>query len=318
MLKPIEVSERKIDDNSIVKLKNRILAIINIASSCGQAITFDEIALTLPQNHQEINIRERILSDQAILDKISIHNELVTLKGNECLFRLRSTGEEISKRKIENAILFARCLLGTRSYVKLLAICGSVAYESATEDGDTDLFLISQKNRMWLTFTKMLVLARILNRNRRGDHPNFCLSYIQDEENFTQELSTHRDLLFAREFLSIKVLSGQESYHELISQAKWLKKALPLLYQLKVNDNNELFRINESYLSSRVFDAVNSVLFLVIGNYLRLKAFMKNLTLRKKNKQLDLFEAKITKGSCVYNSERYRELERLYSSIIND
>ena len=252
-----------------------------------------------------------------MFEKISIDNELVALKGNEYLFQLRSHGEEISRRKIEKAIVFAQCLLGNRSYVKLLAICGSVAYRSATEDGDTDLFVISQKNRMWLTFTKMLVLARLLNRNRSGDRPHFCLSYIQDEENFGQELLTHKDLLFAREFLSVKVLSGQRFYHELIYQAVWLRKALPLLFHLRANDNKELFRINESYLRSKMYDAANTVLFLLIGNYLRLKAFLKNLTLRKQEKQQDLFEAKITKGSCVYNSERYRELERLYSSIIN-
>jgi hypothetical protein len=298
LLQSINLNQDKSDDADIVKLRNRILAVIAIASKCNQATTFDEIALMMPQTSKKINAKEFIQNDVVILAQIAIQNQLITSRGYECLFDERSHKEIISKEKLQTAIMFANSLLGGKSYFKLLAVCGSVAYGVASDNDDIDFFLVCQENRMWLTLAKTLLLAR-----------------VADEKNFAGEVANHKDLLFAREFLSAKVLAGQQFYYDVLTQTEWIKQALPAFYDSKLRGKNESIAINEAYSRSLMLNIANTAVYVLLGSYLQFKAFLRNLSFKKKGKFKDLFEARITKGHCVYNSERYKELEKMYSLI---
>lgn len=317
MLQSINLNQDKSDDADIVKLRNRILAVIAIASECSQATTFDEIALMMPQTSKKINAKEFIQNDVVILAQIAIQNQLITSRGYECLFNERSHKEIISKEKLQTAIMFANSLLGGKSYLKLLAVCGSVAYGVASDNDDIDFFLVCQENRMWLAFAKALLLARVMRAKKtvNGKHPNFCLSYVADEKNFAGEVANHKDLLFAREFLSARVLAGQQFYYDVLTQTEWIKQALPAFYDSKLRGKNASIAINEAYSRSLMLNIANTAVYVLLGSYLQFKAFLRNLSFKKKGKLKDLFEARITKGHCVYNSERYKELEKMYSLI---
>ena len=80
-------------------------------------------------------------------------------------------------------------------------------------------------------------------------------------------------------------------------------------------NSEAIAEIDEPYNNSLVLSISNTIIYILLGNYLRFKALIKNLSFKKKSKFKDLFEAKITKGSCVYNSERYKELEKMYAFI---
>jgi len=316
LLETINFKITELNDNERLRLKKRIFAAITIASKCGQAITYDEIAQLLPQVSIEINVKDFIQTEAGILEEISIQNQLITLKGYEHLFDERPHREQVSIQKFLAGIVFADSLLRSKSHIKLLAVCGSVAYGAATDKDDIDIFLVSQKNRMWITFAKSLLLARILNGKKMPDgrRPEFCLSYVQDEKNFIHEAVMHRGLLSARELLSVKVLAGSRFYHNVLINMEWLKQFLPSLYTSKVN-SEAIAEIDEPYNNSLVLSISNTIIYILLGNYLRFKALIKNLSFKKKSKFKDLFEAKITKGSCVYNSERYKELEKMYAFI---
>ena len=313
----IVVHQRNLLENDIVKLRNRILAVISIGSKCNQALSYDEISLLLPEKSDGHNLEDFLMNDTLISEKIVIKNQLVTLKGYERLFEERPQKEDIAKEKFNTALTFANTFLSTKSYIKLIAVCGSVAYGLANESDDIDFFIVSQKNRMWLTFAKALLLARILNTEKAVNKkkPNFCLSFIADEENFGKQVVAHRDLLFARELLAAKVLAGNHFYQAVLSKTQWIKEALPVFYHSKINEPNGYFALKEDPSDSFLLNLSNTVLYMLLGNYLRFKALLRNITFKKKGKALDLFEAKITKGSCIYNSERYNELEKMYTLI---
>ena len=104
--------------------------------------------------------------------------------------------------------------------MKILAVCGSVAYGTAAEADDIDLFIVAEKDRMWIAFARALIKARVMNTQglMLGKHVDFCLSYVQDEKTFKKEVTDRKNLLFAREFLSVKLLGGQKYYYELLGQ----------------------------------------------------------------------------------------------------
>ena len=264
----------------------------------------------LPSMPEAINAEEFIQADPAILKKITVQNGFIVLKGYEQLFQIRIHNKRVSIGKMRTAKLFAASLLNGTSHLKILAVCGSVAYGTAAETDDIDLFIVTQKDRMWIAFARALLTARIMGTKSSilGKPIDFCLSYVQDEENFGKEISGRKNLLFAREFLSVKLLGGQKYYYELLNKTGWIKDCLPALYSLKQLNRDEAVSSNEAYSSSSLLSVVNTVMYVLLGNYLSFKAFLRNLTFKKKGKFSEIFEAKITKGSCLYNSKRYQEL----------
>lgn len=296
-------------------MRNQILSAIKIASRCGQAISIHEIDLMLQNPKQVKSIEDFIQNDSLISKSVSFENKFVVLKGYENLFSERQPREIISKRYLEIARTFVNQLIKQSSRWKLIAVCGSVAYNSANASDDIDIFLITKKDRMWLCFIKALILARIFNikASLNNKKINFCLSYVQDEECFMKEILNHRTYLLARELLSIRVLAGIKYYRFILSETSWIGDLFPKLYSSrhfkKSNYEKKQFNHKSPSLTSHMLDLL---VFSILRRYLSLKAFLRNLAYKKQNRRKDVFESRISKCSCVYTSRKYRELEKMY------
>ena len=306
------------------RVKDLIESAIEIASQCGCAMSIDEVALLLPQRLELENIREIILGSPLISVFFGAEKELVVQKGYEHLFSERAYRNDVSKRYLETAKTFVDELTRRSSHVKLIGVCGSVAYGSATASDDIDFLMVANRHRLWFSFFKALLLARVFKTKaliKRGK-ADFCLSVVQDEEHFEEEIMHHRTPLFAREFLSIHVFTGINYYATLLNRTKWMWQMFPRLHAAKLSERvgDKISLPGEKPSRNRIFDALDLFIYVVVRNYLLLKAFSLNLRYRKQRRMKDIFEVIITKGSCLYNSEKYRELEKRYkpSQLLGD
>jgi len=306
------------------RVKDLIVSAVEIASQCGCAMSIDEVALLLPQGLGLENIREIILGSPLISVFFGAEKELVVQKGYEHLFSERAYRNDVSKRYLETAKIFVQELIRRSFHVKLIGVCGSVAYGSATASDDVDIFLVTKRHRLWFSFSKALLLARVFNIKAliKGGKADFCLSYVQDEEHFEEGIKNHRTPLFAREFLSIRVLAGINYYTTLLNRTKWMWQMFPRLHAAKLSERvgDKTSLSGEKTSRIRICDALDLFIYVIVRNYLMLKAFSRNLRYRKQRRMNDIFEVIITKGSCLYNSEKYRELEKRYklSQLLGD
>ncbi len=289
---------------------------VEIASKCGQAISLGEISEMLSTKQEPEAIQEVIDTDPFLDGIFSRKKELVVIKGYENLFSERTTRQITSRRYLKRAATFAKNIGKRRSNVQLMAVSGSVAYGSASAADDIDIFLITKSNRTWLCFFKALLLARVYSIKARinGEKTNYCLSYVQDSNGFEQILKQQRTPLFAREFLSMHVLFGINYYAKLLDQNTWMGRIFPRLRALKIVNRSRIETlIIENSFMSKVKDTLNVFVFAFLKVFLSFKAFVRNLQYRKQQKINDLFITKITKGSCVYTSNKYHMLEKMYA-----
>jgi predicted nucleotidyltransferase len=272
----------------------------------------------LPRRIESQDVQETLQTDPCISKSVSVEEGFAVLKGYERLFSERPFREKTSKKFRGTAEAFIKDLKRRTPYVELMAVCGSVAYGSAKDTDDIDLFILSEENRMWLTFFKALLLARVFNMKAKviGERTDFCLSYMQDKQHFEEEITRHRSPLFAREFLSLYVIDGTNCYGSILKKTEWMREAFPGLYASKRTGRNENETCNSRHsLRAGFQDGLNLFIYVLLGGFLRFKAFRLNLNYRKEGRTKDLFEAAITRGSCVYTSRRYRELENVYNSL---
>jgi len=235
--------------------------------------------------------------------------------------RLREEREHFSSEKLKSAARFAKLLTRLVPFVRTIAVTGSVAYGSASKWDDIDLFIVTQRKRLWLTILMALTLARV-NKilGLRASHLlPFCLSYVHDERGFaTDARRNHINPLFARELLKAVPVAGSTEYRKLLENNRWVADlyADPYRARLEQLERDAVIDVNREHLESAhplvLLDWAEGVVFVILSSYLRVRAYLTNLRLRSRHDDLRVFEPMITENSCVYTSNFYKWLHSLW------
>lgn len=105
--------------------------------------------------------------------------------------------------------------------IQMIAIGNSVAMNNAHKDSDIDLFIVTQKKRMWyvrifLTFFLWILWQRKTAKKHAG---TFCLSFFMTDENLSLEkVAIERDIYLYYWILSLKpIINNNTTYEKFIS-----------------------------------------------------------------------------------------------------
>ncbi len=223
--------------------------------------------------------------------------------------------EQEKRARAESYARYAREFASfcTGQETKLIAISGSTSYHTTSAADDLDIFCITKPDHLWLFLTKSLLLARFLQIFRRSE-PRICFSYAVDQNFVINEFLPARDPLFARDALTTIVVHGQEFYEELLKKSSWISNYFPRLYQQRTNAvHSEPARERIASGPSRRF--LNTLLRVLVGNYIAFKSAMLNRRLRKQGKFSSLFKARIGPDHCIFESVRYSKLRDMYLKL---
>jgi hypothetical protein len=217
-----------------------------------------------------------------------------------------------AERYIEHAREFS-CLSG-KTWVRVLSVGGSTSYKATSENDDIDIFCVTEKNSLWIYLTKALLLARVFKLVRPGS-PRFCFSCVLDEDYARKLFASPNDALFARDALTAQVLRGSLFYDGLLQRGQWLSDYFPKLHGLRKAQHAGTFEDTIVTRPSSAQKAINHLLFLTVGCYVRLKSILLNRKLRKTGQLDSLFRVIISPDHCIFESQSYRALRRIYSEF---
>jgi hypothetical protein len=218
---------------------------------------------------------------------------------------VESRSRDRSTKNLQQAREFAGlCVDGS---VRLLAVSGGNSYSRAGPRDDVDLFCVTAKDSLWVFMLKSLLLARIYKSSRRRAAP-FCFSYAMDETRAREEFRSAGDGLFARDALMARVLHGSMFYLSLLNDSRWMGGYFPNLYARRTTEPEK----PEGLAQGKGSSVLNSFLFYTLGTYIRLKAFLLNGRYLKSGNTSAVFRAEVGKDKCVYESNRYKRLRRIY------
>ena len=297
---------------------SNIKILCDIASSNGASLSVKDLLLLTSMDLTEDQLYRAWHENTFLSSRYTISAGVVVEKSSiEDKSQLEDEKREITERylratsNVSYAQLFG-AFLGKRLF-KVLSISGSTSYFSVSKDDDLDFFCITQTDRMWLSFVKALVLARIFRLSVENS-PWLCLSYVADERFAQFEFSGNRDALFARDAISARVITGDQNYENLLKENSWMAQYFPKLYALRIKDvkkGNSPSQINDS-ASSRF---ANLFLFYTAGSYVRLKSHLLNRRFMKNQKRSSLFRLRIGPDHCIYESADYVRLRGLYTGL---
>jgi hypothetical protein len=288
-----------------------------IAKANGSLLSLKDLLALTRTNLSEEQLKAWWAITPELAGFYELKNGLIIERDNDHPGRVQSIlGREQEKRaRAESYTRYAREFASfcTGQETKLIAISGSTSYHTAAPADDLDIFCITKPDHLWLFLTKSLLLARFLQVFRRSE-PRICFSYAVDQNFVMNEFLPVRDPLFARDALTTIVIHGQEFYEELLRKSSWISNYFPRLYQQRVNAVHlEPGREKIASASSRRF--LNTLLLVLVGNYIAFKSAMLNRRLRKQGKLSSLFKARIGPDHCVFESVRYSKLRDMYLNL---
>lgn len=144
---------------------------------------------------------------------------------NKRLDNFQSSKKHINRLKV---ILIFLKLIPT---IKLIGLSGGLSLMNASKKDDIDLFVITTKNRLWLTRFLILSLLDLLGvRRKKGDSKlksagKICTNILLEEDKIKQG---KKDIFLAHEILQMKVLFQKDNiYTKYLEQNNWVFKYLP-------------------------------------------------------------------------------------------
>lgn len=173
---------------------------------------------------------EKTLKKLYQVSRIKYQGGYYFLPKRETLVRKRLERQRQSERYLFQSKFIAQ-LFKLIPWVKLMGISGSLAMENSTKKDDIDLFIITLKDRLWLTRILLLGVVDLLGRRRkRGDKltkiaGKICINTLLSEDSLAQK---DKNIYLAHEVLQMKVLWQRIGiYQKYLEDNSWAFKYLP-------------------------------------------------------------------------------------------
>lgn len=220
-----------------------------------------DFPMTLPELHRylfyhEITMEEleRILNtDNHLLNIINQQDGFYCLRGREYLITLRKKRMRAAQRLWNVARNYLR-VISRLPFIKFIGITGSLAVNNVRNDeDDIDLFIITEKNRLWLVHGLLRISTIILERNVGV---KLCHNYMITEENLSFE---NHSLYTARELAQMVPVCGRWYHQQLVKQNRWIFHILP----------NVKYHFDQQYHHLADVEAKNSIKSRVLERVLR-------------------------------------------------
>jgi hypothetical protein len=166
--------------------------------------------------------------------KIGRKGKYYFLKGRENIVKKRIKREKYSKKKMEIAKEIAK-KLGRIPFVKMIGVTGALSMNNSDEDDDIDFFIITAKNRLWMTRFLCVIILEMMGKRRRPKDKEIkdkiCLNMFLDEEAMSLG---NRNLYTAHEAVQMRpVFDRGGCYEKFLSSNRWVLEYLPNSIEIK-------------------------------------------------------------------------------------
>lgn len=151
----------------------------------------------------------------------------------------RINGNLLAEKFMEKAKQYSK-LIANFPFVKAVFISGSLSKGFMDKDADIDYFIITQKGRLWLCRTLLVLFKKIFLFN---SHKHFCVNYFIDDETL---VIPDMNMFTATEVVTLLPMYNPELCENFFNENNWTRVFIPNgnVYPKAAikNNNNYSFR----------------------------------------------------------------------------
>lgn len=191
-------------------------AIFKYPVSFYQLSTF----LVKAKKHFDYDFFKKSLRKLCKKGKVQTKNEKYFLTG------IKPLSWEIRKKNSEELLESNKNVFKTLAqipWIKLLCVTGSVAAYNADKNDDVDIFIVAEKNRIWITRLFVVLTLKALGKYRAKDNYSgkICPNLYVDETNMQWDYQ-NRNIYVAHEILMMQPWVNRDNcYFKFMEKNKW-------------------------------------------------------------------------------------------------
>lgn len=233
------------------------------------------------------------------------------LAGRQMIVKTRLARYNIAEDKFVWAKR-AGWLLSKLPFIRLVAVCNTLAYSNSRPEADIDFFIVTAKNRIWTARLISVFLFQFLGwRPMPGKQQNkICLSFFVSEDGLDLQPATlgKEDVYFHFWLGTLLPLYDQGGYYQRLLEANgWVKNYLP---NLQEHITNQRRKVKPSFsLIKKIMELHTDWLENFYG-FLQLKLLNKKLKAMMNKDTRVLINNQMLKFHPVDRREEYEELWR--------
>jgi hypothetical protein len=165
------------------------------------------------------------------------------------VIKKRESGEREAKKLMKVAQRMS-LLIYCFPFVRAVFVSGSLSKGSVPDDADVDYFIVTNKNRLWIARTLLVLFKRIF---LLGSKKYFCVNYFVDEANME---IPDQNIFTATEVSTIIPLQGNQVCEEFMRQNDWYRSFYPnmRLPKKQVPENQLIKRLSKSLIEPLFFE----------------------------------------------------------------
>lgn len=209
-----------------VHLEENIIAVLSYFDLFDYPLTLSEIQKLIPGNINNEQAIKKILTKNNNIESV---NDYYFLKGRSHIVPIRQNRAHICEKLWKKVKRFVP-LLQMVPFVRMVAVCNTLAFGSATEHSDIDLFIVTQKNRIFIARTLSTLLFSLLGIRRHGQKiaGRFCLSFYATEEALNLEpIAIPNDIYLLYWIKTLQPIFGSSTHEKFDQENKWVERFFP-------------------------------------------------------------------------------------------
>jgi hypothetical protein len=208
-------------------LKMNVYATMAYFDIFDYPLTIEEIGKYLLWSSAERNELWTFLNNDPGIQRYGDH---YFFKGRRQIVDMRREREKVSEqywRKVRKAVPWVQFV----PFIRMAAVCNTLAINNATRDSDIDFFIVTKRGRLFLARTLLTLIFSVLGLRRHGKKVagRICLSfYVTDESLDLESIKLGSgDIYLPFWMLTMKPVYGKECYEKLIAENSWIRKYFP-------------------------------------------------------------------------------------------
>jgi len=161
-------------------------------------------------------------------EKFVIENNFsLYLEGRVLTLNVRRDKEHRSKKLIQKAQKFIK-YMQFLPFIRMVGICNGLAFYDAEKGSDIDIFIITEKNRLFTARLFAFLFTHLFSIRRHGKKikGRFCLSFMISRESMNLEALklSDEDIYFFYWIRLLQPVTGQDTYKSFINENSWIHK----------------------------------------------------------------------------------------------
>lgn len=218
----------------LTDLEKEIIKVIVYFDMFDYPLTLLEIRqyLAVPAS---ITVIQNTLQNTNIQNIINNYQGFYFLTGRAAIITIRQERYNLTFGKIKKALRVSK-IFRLLPWIKMISIANLIGSHNLRQHGDIDFFVVTTKDKLWLTRLFCVGWLKILGLRPTKDktQDTICLSFFTTDDNLNlqplmlQQEQNYPDRYFIYWLANIYPIYNQDqTYQALIKKNAWLNQALP-------------------------------------------------------------------------------------------